>query len=246
MDESHLRNRRSFEKKDKLMTIIAHRSGTDKFQEQTIASAKNSITLGADLIEIDIRFTLDFVPVVCHDSDAQRLYGDTRHIDEMTALEFLALRRVADKSVCGHLFRDYLDCGIENMLFHIKEGGEKNLSLILSMCQEFGITDKIVFGVSKVEDCRYLKSLGMKVLAFMPSAEKIKEFADAGADYIRLWEKWCTDENVAAVKSTGKSLWVMTDSPSVGEVTEDTYELCRRIKPEGVLLNKICLAKNFK
>ena len=48
------------------MLIIAHRCGTDRYPEQTIAAARHSLQCGADFVEVDIRFTADHKPVVIH------------------------------------------------------------------------------------------------------------------------------------------------------------------------------------
>lgn len=222
------------------MKIIAHRCGTDAFPQQTIHGARYSLAQGTDLVEVDIRFTGDNVPVVIHDATPQSLYGIETPVCEMTAQQFLSLRRTDDAAFCGHTFRDYLDCGIEDMLFHIKEGGER-LSTVLEMCREYNILDKVVFGVTTVEDVKIIKaySKAIKVLGFMPNAESTKDFAAAGADYIRLWQKWLNEENIAAVRESGKELWIMAKSTDVGEVADGDYQLYESVGADGVLVNQI-------
>lgn len=46
----------------------AHRGGTDKYPKLTIYGALYSLAKGADLIEVDVRYTLDMVPVAVHDN----------------------------------------------------------------------------------------------------------------------------------------------------------------------------------
>lgn len=227
------------------MKIIAHRCGTDKFPEQTIQAARFSLLNGVDFVEVDIRFTSDNKPVVIHDATPEKLYGVNTPVCEMTETEFLALRRTADRAVCGHAFADYLDCGIDRMLFHCKEGGER-LNMILDMCRDYGILDKVVFGVQSTDDVRLVKAYGdIKVLAFMPKEYMIEDFAEAGADYIRLWQGWCSDENIAKVKAADKKLWIMSKSPSVGEVTDGCYEFYEKCGADGVLVNNILPAIDF-
>ncbi len=222
------------------MKIIAHRCGTDAFPQQTIHGARYSLAHGTDLVEVDIRFTSDNVPVVIHDATPLSLYGTETPVCEMTVQQFLALRRTDDAAFCGHSFRDYLDCGIEDMLFHIKEGGER-LNVILDMCREYGILKKVVFGVTAVEDVKTVKNYdsGVKVLGFMPSAECVTEFAAAGADYIRLWQKWLSKENIEAVRKSGKELWIMAKSTDVGEVVDGDYQLYESTGADGVLVNQV-------
>lgn len=224
------------------MQIIAHRCGTDRYPEQTIAAARHSLACGADFVEVDIRFTRDHKPVVIHDPTPVGLYGCATPVAELTETEFLALRRLADPSVCGHSFRHYLDCGIDRMLFHCKEGGQQ-LCEIVDLCREYGILDKVVFGPQVAEDVRILKAYApqVQVLAFMWSPDNTEEMAEAGADYIRLWDEWATPENIARVKATGKKLWIMSNRPTVGEIDDKprAYADYAAWGADGVLVNEI-------
>lgn len=228
------------------MKILAHRCGTDAFPQQTIHGARYSLLNGADMVEVDIRFTSDNIPVVIHDATPLSLYGIETPVCEMTAQEFLSLRRTDDPAFCGHSFKDYLECGIKEMLFHIKEGGER-LNTVLDMCREYGILNDVVFGVTTVEDVRIVKSYdsSVKVLGFMPSAECTADFAEAGADYIRLWQKWLSEENIEAVRKSGKKLWIMAKSTDVGEVVDGDYQLYESTGADGVLINQVVPAVSY-
>ena len=224
------------------MQIIAHRCGTDRYPEQTIAAARHSLAQGVDFVEVDIRFTKDHKPVVIHDPTPEGLYGVTTPVCELTETEFLALRRLADPSVCGHSFRHYLECGIDRMLFHCKEGGQQ-LCEIVDLCREYGILDKVVFGPQLAEDVKILKDYApeVQVLAFMWSVDDTEAMAQAGADYIRLWDEWATPEAIARVRATGKKLWIMSNRPTVGEIDDKpkAYADYAAWGADGVLVNEI-------
>ena len=224
------------------MQIIAHRCGTDRYHEQTISAARHSLDCGVDFVEVDIRFTKDHKPVVIHDPTPESLYGVATPVCELTEAEFLALRRTADPSVCGHSFRHYLDCSIDRMLFHCKEGGQQ-LCEIVDLCKACGILDRVVFGPQYAEDVRILKAYdpSVAVLAFMWSPDDTEEMAEAGADYIRLWDQWASSENIARVKATGKKLWIMSNRPTVGEIDDKpkAYADYATWGADGVLVNEI-------
>ena len=74
------------------MKIIAHRSGPTVFPEQTIRSALFAKENGADLVEIDVRFTKDKKLAVSHDENAARVFGVDKNIGEMSGDEFASLR----------------------------------------------------------------------------------------------------------------------------------------------------------
>lgn len=68
----------------RLCKIISHRGVFDNIDvfENTLAAFDNALALGIWGIELDIRWTRDFVPVVCHDSDTRRVFRTDIHINE--------------------------------------------------------------------------------------------------------------------------------------------------------------------
>ena len=64
--------------------IVSHRGEHDNFAvfENTLAAFDRARDHGVWGIECDIRWTMDLVPVVFHDSDLQRLFGDSRMIGQ--------------------------------------------------------------------------------------------------------------------------------------------------------------------
>ena len=60
------------------MKIIAHRSGPTVFPEQTIRSALFAKENGADLVEIDVRFTKDKKLAVSHDETQRAFSASTK------------------------------------------------------------------------------------------------------------------------------------------------------------------------
>ena len=75
------------------MTIIAHRCGTHTgLPENSVDAARRSLELGADVIELDIRFSRDGVPAVIHDADFKRLCGVSSRVADCTAAEIAGLR----------------------------------------------------------------------------------------------------------------------------------------------------------
>jgi len=59
--------------------------------ENTLAAFEIAWSMGADSIEIDVRDTMDGVPVVMHDSSVDRTTNGTGEVDEMTLAEIKAL-----------------------------------------------------------------------------------------------------------------------------------------------------------
>ena len=219
------------------MTIIAHRSGPTVYPEQTIASAKLALEQGADLVEIDTRFTMDGAIAICHDCNAERVFGVEKEIDEMTAGEFHALHHKNAPDYGAHLLTEYLEAGISPLLIHVKEGGERLPELLQALS---GWDGAYTLGLATAADIAFVKAYdkNIPVLAFMGKPEQMEACAEAGADYIRLWERWVTPERVDAIHAMDKKCWVMTGYGEGVGVPEDLSRLLA-LPLDGILINDI-------
>lgn len=87
--------------------LIAHRGGIvdDQFPENSPGSLEAAIARGYWMVEVDIRRTKDGEPVLQHDANFQRFYGDPRKVEDMTWAEVSRLRGTPGGSKPIH-FRD--------------------------------------------------------------------------------------------------------------------------------------------
>lgn len=103
----------------------------------------------------------------------------------------------------------------------------------------------LLFGVGDVESmlCIREKFPDARVLAFFRNPDDIEDFAENGVDFIRLWERWLTEENVRRVKACGVELWIMTGGPEtdlpVGRPDRDSLVRLMKWEPDGLLVNDI-------
>ena len=225
------------------MRKIAHRSGPTVYPEQTVASALLALENGADMIELDTRFSKDGVIIVSHDDELDRVFGVNERTTELTADEFKALTHKGAPDFHGQTLGDYVDAGAFPMLIHVKEGGER-LPALLGFLKKKNCLDKVILGVSRTPDIAFIKQYDEKirVLAFMRSPDCIEESAEAGADYIRLWEKWYTDELFRKIKALGRECWIMTgeyDDYKVGYTSAEKIRFFENIPVDGILVNDI-------
>ena len=70
------------------MLIFAHRGGKAHGPENTIATMKRSIDMGAQGIELDVQCSVNNEPVVIHDATVDRTTGVSGEVSKMT-LEYL-------------------------------------------------------------------------------------------------------------------------------------------------------------
>lgn len=218
------------------MKIIAHRSGPTVYPEQTVASAKQALADGADLVEMDVRLTADGAVAVCHDDSAERVFGVDKLISQMTAAEFAALRHKDAPGFGAHMFRDYLTASVKPLLIHIKE--PEVIPQMLAELAEFGYRDEdAVFGVTRVEQLEAIRAVrpNAQILGFIRNPSVIPDFKAAGANYIRLWEKWLPVEGHDYTFPT----WLMLSKNDVGYTDPDLLDRYMAEPYDGILINDV-------
>ena len=69
------------------VTAVAHRGDPYHYRENTLASVCSALRKGADVVEVDVRLTLDGVPVLLHDRTLERLWGHPAPVATLTSDE---------------------------------------------------------------------------------------------------------------------------------------------------------------
>jgi glycerophosphoryl diester phosphodiesterase len=71
--------------------LVAHRGNAREFPENTIASLRSAIELGASYVEFDVHLSADEVPVVIKDDSLIRTAGRPESVFELNARELLRI-----------------------------------------------------------------------------------------------------------------------------------------------------------
>ena len=88
---------------ERTTAVTAHRGGTIRAPENTVAAIREAIEVGAQYAEIDVQTSKDGVIVVTHDSDFSRLAGVARDVRDLTWEEIQAI------PVGGHAAPEFQD-----------------------------------------------------------------------------------------------------------------------------------------
>lgn len=201
------------------MTVIAHRCGPHAgAAENSVDAARRSLELGADFVELDIRYSRDGVPVVAHDPD---LPANPQPFSAFTA------------------------AGVGPLLVDFKAGDER-VGYFIATLAAARYLDRVVFGVRSRAALDAARRLHPRLgtLAFMEAPADACPFLDAGADIIRLWESWADARAVEAVHAAGRAVWVMMGSPTadrVGLAARTDLERVVAFGVDGVLLDDVAL-----
>lgn len=225
-----------------IMKLIAHRAGTDKYPEQSMAAVRFSLSQGADMAEIDVRLTRDGVPVICHDDNVERVYGVNSLVGDMTLTEFLSLRNRHDPAVATYTLAMALEQQLRPLLLHVKCDNRAQWPVILDTIRRYGAQEHVVLGIGDPGAVALIKAFDprLRVLAFMHGLEDLDDFLATPCEYIRLWEHWLTQADLDRVHARGKEVWVMSGAyDTVGYTDWANLRRWESMGVDRVLINEI-------
>nr|BFE28785.1 hypothetical protein GCM10010200_010360 [Actinomadura rugatobispora] len=185
---------------DAELTLVNHRGLSPGFPENTLAAFRNSIAMGVDAIEIDLRLTKDGQIVILHDDTVDRTTDGTGRIGDLTLAQVKALDAGghAGEEFAGERVPTYTETleavkgsGVR-LLLDIKDASR--VPEIVRITQEHGMASQVIVGPRTVQALGEFKRLdpGLTTLGFIATAADAGAFIDAGVDYIRLWPEWIT------------------------------------------------------
>ena len=157
-------------------TIIAHRGASAYYPENTIASFKGAIAMGADMVELDVQMTLDGEVVVFHDEEIKRCTNGRGRIADyaLASLKKLDAGSWFDEKFSGEeipllaevlsLCKDKIAVNIEIKTEAVKgviQGGieEKCLQIV----NQIGMREHVVYSSFSPLALRHLRQLDSKV-----------------------------------------------------------------------------------
>ncbi len=133
--------------------VIAHRGFLAVFPENTLVAISGAFDRGADAVEIDIRLSVDGVPMVMHDATVDRTTNGTGAVKDLTAAQLAAL------NACAKAGKQWAPCplpslagalaasrGRGGMLLHLYGAySASDLRGLLAMVRAAGMERDVVF-----------------------------------------------------------------------------------------------------
>lgn len=196
---------------DWYVELVGHRGLSPGFPENTLAAFANSVELGVDVIEIDLRGTADGEVVILHDETVDRTTDGTGDVTELTLEEVKQLDAGSwfSPEFAGETIPTYdevlelVDGTGVKLLLDVKLSEVLDKERVVRLTESYGAQLDVIVGVRSVEDLREFRALNpnMRTLGFIAEPEDVDEFADAGVDIIRLWphrDGWVYDDRDSA------------------------------------------------
>lgn len=208
--------------------IVAHRGASLERPECTLAAIQRAIEVGATATEIDVRTSADGQLFLLHDKTLDRTTEGKGAAGDRTLAELRKLDAGSwfDIKFRGHQIPTLIEAagisrGKIDLLLDLKEQGDEYDRKVVAVIREHGDPRKTLVGVRSVAQAvRFRKLLPeARQLALIPAVKDIEAFAQAGADYIRLWPRWLADgdEPVKRVHATGRRLHLNGETGGTAE-----------------------------
>lgn len=229
------------------MLTIAHRGACTRCPENTLPAYYKACALGADVVEIDARRTLDGEWVAMHDPRVDRTTDGSGSVNELT---LAAIRRLdagvwfapACRGVKVPTLKEALGAlrGLAAILLDVKDDSRPDELVALVESQKVEIM--CTLGFRRVEPIKAVKALNpnVRTLGFIPrphTEEGVDEYIAAGADVIRFWLAEVRADLIQRVHRAGKAVWVMA-----GDIDRAGLDRLRELGCDGVLVNDPAVA----
>lgn len=229
----------------KYVVVAAHRGDWRNYPENSIPAMESAIRMGVDIVELDIRLTMDSVLVVCHDPSISRTTTGKGLISTMTAdsIKTFYLKTGHGIKTKYHMptLKEALSVCKDKIVVNIDKGYEY-YDLVLAITEELGVTDQILIKGKKT-----LAEVAAKTgehehnMMYMPvidiqrekGAALFAQYMEAGE--VPLAYEICFKELDDVVKNccskvvgTGSKLWINTLWPSLqGGYDDDRAFECK-------------------
>jgi glycerophosphoryl diester phosphodiesterase len=187
--------------------IIAHRGARAERPENTRASTRRAIEVGATAVEVDARTTKDGHLVLLHDATLDHTTDGQGPVNNITLADLRKLDAGSHFSPAykgepvATLAEVLQECrGKIDVLLDLKESGPEYNQRVINLVKQLGDPDRTIVGVRSVEQAREFRQLlpQARQLGLIARPDEIEVYAAAGVEMIRLWPRWLTDPTLVA------------------------------------------------
>jgi Glycerophosphoryl diester phosphodiesterase family len=201
--------------------VIAHRGGAG-LPENSLAACRASLALGAGC-ELDVRRTRDGALVLMHDATISRTTTGRGRVKRLTLAELRGFELRSESGASGErvpALEDALALPFDQrvLLLDLKEDSAAFHAALASALGGAAAPTHVWVGVQSEGQAHALRSLlpASQQVAFIDHPREIERLAEAGAEWIRLWDRWLADDAglAARVDAAGPGLLVGLEGQS--------------------------------
>jgi len=190
---------------------IAHRGASAYEPENTLRSFSKAIKMKADMIEFDIRLSVDERLVVIHDTKVNRTTNGKGYVKEKTLKELKELN--AGKGEKIPLLEEVIELAKTKTRFviELKEYGTEEM--VIKLIKENNITDDAFVISFKKRLIKNIKSLEPRIktgLIILYTFNPLKIINECNADALAPYHLLVSRQLIKRVKNSGKYLFPWT------------------------------------
>lgn len=222
----------------KYVVVVAHRGDWRNYPENSIPAIESAISMGVDIVELDLKLTKDSVLVLSHDDTANRTTTGKGLISTMTldSLKDFNLRYVngVKSKYKMPTLKEALEVCKDRISVNIDQGYQF-YDLVLAITEELGVTDQILIkGKKMLSEVKEKTGEHEHNMMYMPiidiqttrGAELFRQYMEAGEVPLAYEVCFSKLDDVAEdccrrVVESGSKLWINTLWPSLNGGYDD-------------------------
>lgn len=159
--------------------VAAHRATNPNYPENSLAAIAESIRIGVDIVEIDIRKSKDGQLVIMHDKTIDRTTNGAGKVDDFTLAELKEFRLKLGNDITNEqipTFEEVLQLTKGKMLLDVdfKLEGEAAVRQTFKLIETYGMEDQILFFLYDYPETAQYQKLN-KDIKIMPRAYSRKD-----------------------------------------------------------------------
>ena len=214
------------------ITITAHRAGSGRAPENTMAALRAAVADGADAVEIDVQETADGKVVVLHDTDLRRVAGVARAIWDMRLDEVQALdvgswfspafhgERVPTLRELAIAARGHVRLNVE-LKRNPRE--EDLVARTVAGLRETGVDDQAAISSLDIGLLRQVRRIAPEIKLGLILATGIGDLRRVDVDFFALSRRLATPAVIRQLHATGREVhvWTLDDQASIARAMLD-------------------------
>lgn len=196
--------------------VAAHRATNPNYPENSLAAIAESIRIGVDIVEIDIRKSKDGKLVIMHDRTIDRTTNGTGKIDDFTLAELKAFRLQFGNDITDEqipTFEEVLQLTKGKMLLDVdfKLEGEASVRQTFALIEKYGMEEQILFFLYDYPETTQYQKLN-KDIKIMPRAYSRKDIRAIrkldDISIIHIDESYYKDRTMRRLIKFGYRVWI--------------------------------------
>ena len=222
----------------KYVVVVAHRGDWRNYPENSIPAIESAISMGVDIVELDLKLTKDSVLVLSHDDTVNRTTTgkgliSTMTLDSLKGFNLRYVNGVKSKYKMPTL-KEALEVCKDRISVNIDQGYQF-YDLVLAITEELGVTDQILIkGKKMLSEVKEKTGEHEHNMMYMPiidiqttrGAELFRQYMEAGEVPLAYEVCFSKLDDVAEdccrrVVESGSKLWINTLWPSLNGGYDD-------------------------